>query len=201
MRQAISNAGIAQKEDGGQEIPASKRKDGSTRAPIRIRPGFVPTEDVAKYRPPRSRVVAPLAESTESVPRIRPTVMIKENPAVLTAGETLKTAARTTEKQTVRPLKTSWAEAGWRGSTDSPSRWARKPEIRPVQVRSASQNGAKPTTDMGEPSTDVVSCDSASLGTEPQQTSKKATNKKTDASTKQLEELGKELGKIDITSK
>ncbi|KAK9353920.1 hypothetical protein V1523DRAFT_409617 [Lipomyces doorenjongii] len=44
-----SVAGIVTTPRGERVIPATPRNDGSVRKEIRIRPGFVPTEDVAKY--------------------------------------------------------------------------------------------------------------------------------------------------------
>ncbi|KAK9236739.1 hypothetical protein V1525DRAFT_406107 [Lipomyces kononenkoae] len=46
---AASAAGIMTTPKGERVIPASARKDGSMRKEIRIRPGFVPTEDVPRY--------------------------------------------------------------------------------------------------------------------------------------------------------
>ncbi|KAK9484526.1 hypothetical protein V1527DRAFT_469533 [Lipomyces starkeyi] len=44
-----SVAGIVTTPRGERLIPATARNDGSVRKEIRIRPGFVPTEDVARY--------------------------------------------------------------------------------------------------------------------------------------------------------
>ncbi|KAK9244704.1 hypothetical protein V1506DRAFT_491479 [Lipomyces tetrasporus] len=44
-----STAGIVTTPSGERVIPPTTRKDGSLRKEIRIRPGFVPTEDVARY--------------------------------------------------------------------------------------------------------------------------------------------------------
>ncbi|KAK9376609.1 uncharacterized protein V1513DRAFT_439170 [Lipomyces chichibuensis] len=44
-----SVAGIVTTPKGERVIPATARNDGSVRKEIRIRPGFVPTEDVARY--------------------------------------------------------------------------------------------------------------------------------------------------------
>lgn len=40
--------------DGESIIPASVRADGSVRKQIRVRPGYVATEDVPRYRSPRA---------------------------------------------------------------------------------------------------------------------------------------------------
>lgn len=46
-----SNAGIiTDAASGERHIPSSTRADGSTRAPIRIRPGYRPPEDVELYK-------------------------------------------------------------------------------------------------------------------------------------------------------
>ncbi|KAK9371142.1 hypothetical protein V1509DRAFT_613730 [Lipomyces kononenkoae] len=49
LNAVVSAAGIATTPKGERLIPASTRKDGSVRKEIRIRPGFVPTEDVPRY--------------------------------------------------------------------------------------------------------------------------------------------------------
>lgn len=55
-----SNAGIVTDADGRRVIPESRRADGSIRPAIKVRPGYTPPEDVAKYRIPlfRRRAVA-----------------------------------------------------------------------------------------------------------------------------------------------
>lgn len=66
-----SVSGIQAKSDGTQEIPSSVRADGSIRTPIRVRPGFVPAEDVQKYVPPRTRRVVMPTTSSSTVLRSR----------------------------------------------------------------------------------------------------------------------------------
>ncbi|TIA93389.1 hypothetical protein E3P99_00166 [Wallemia hederae] len=55
---SFSAAGIVDTEDGRRSIPQSVRADGSVRKEIKVRPGFMPMEDVERYRPPRSRLSA-----------------------------------------------------------------------------------------------------------------------------------------------
>jgi partner of Y14 and mago protein len=47
---STSKAGIASTSTGERHIPASVRPDGSTRKPIKIRPGYKPPEDVEIYK-------------------------------------------------------------------------------------------------------------------------------------------------------
>lgn len=44
-----SIAGIKVRKDGSAVIPSSRRADGSERAAIKVRPGFIPDEDVKRY--------------------------------------------------------------------------------------------------------------------------------------------------------
>ena len=45
-----TNSGIRKTAAGDAYIPASRRADGSTRKEIRVRPGYIPPEDVATYK-------------------------------------------------------------------------------------------------------------------------------------------------------
>ncbi|KAJ2901363.1 hypothetical protein MKZ38_001917 [Zalerion maritima] len=45
-----TTSGIITTDNGERHIPESKRADGSTRRAIKIRPGYQPPEDVAKFR-------------------------------------------------------------------------------------------------------------------------------------------------------
>lgn len=47
-----SQAGIATNPDGSRIVPASVRPDGSLRKEIKVKPGYLPPEDVAKYKTP-----------------------------------------------------------------------------------------------------------------------------------------------------
>lgn len=49
-RPPASAAGIVEKDGGERIIAGSRRPDGSLRKEIRIRPGYVPPEDVARYK-------------------------------------------------------------------------------------------------------------------------------------------------------
>ncbi|KAK9463347.1 uncharacterized protein V1516DRAFT_667526 [Lipomyces oligophaga] len=46
---AVTNAGIVTTPTGDRMIPSTVRQDGSIRKEIRIRPGYTPDEDVARY--------------------------------------------------------------------------------------------------------------------------------------------------------
>lgn len=48
-RTPASAAGIVTAKDGERVVAASRRADGSVRKEIKIRPGYVPPEDVARY--------------------------------------------------------------------------------------------------------------------------------------------------------
>lgn len=50
LAKAASKAGITTNEDGSRHIPASMRADGSVRKEIKVRPGYLPPEDVEKYK-------------------------------------------------------------------------------------------------------------------------------------------------------
>lgn len=140
MKQAVSNAGIKCGEDGGQEVPASRRSDGSTRAPIRIRPGYIPTEDKPKYKPPPSResiVAKPQAaglspKAREYVPVVKEqdkasTITHVSNvPVVKKEQDEASTITPQESASYVRQTLASWSSAGWRGDDDTPSRYATK---------------------------------------------------------------------------
>ncbi|KAK9467225.1 hypothetical protein V1512DRAFT_262244 [Lipomyces arxii] len=44
-----TNAGIVTTDSGERVIPSTPRKDGSVRKEIKVRPGFTPAEDIARY--------------------------------------------------------------------------------------------------------------------------------------------------------
>ena len=46
----VAKSGIKTTSDGTSIIPSSKRPDGSTRKEIRVRPGYMPPEDVETYK-------------------------------------------------------------------------------------------------------------------------------------------------------
>lgn len=48
--------GAVRTADGEVVVPASRRADGSTRKPIRIRQGYVPQDEVPKYKTVAQRV-------------------------------------------------------------------------------------------------------------------------------------------------
>jgi hypothetical protein len=48
--------GAVRPADGDVVVPASRRADGSTRKPIRIRQGYVPQDEVPKYKTVAQRV-------------------------------------------------------------------------------------------------------------------------------------------------
>ncbi|CCG85032.1 protein of unknown function [Taphrina deformans PYCC 5710] len=73
----ISLAGIKQRDDGTREVPASKRSDGTVRAPIRIRPGYVPAADKPKYRPPKTREPTTMDEPASQSDKIPGIVLSK----------------------------------------------------------------------------------------------------------------------------
>ena len=50
MPPQTSASGIVTTATGERQIPESKRADGSTRKAIKVRPGYEPPEDVAKFR-------------------------------------------------------------------------------------------------------------------------------------------------------
>jgi hypothetical protein len=58
MRQAASQLplGAVRGDDGAVVVPESRRADGSVRKAIRIRQGYVPQDEVAKYKPIGQRV-------------------------------------------------------------------------------------------------------------------------------------------------
>ncbi|EPE07096.1 rna binding protein [Ophiostoma piceae UAMH 11346] len=58
-----SNAGIVTDADGQRVIPESRRPDGSIRPAIKVRPGYMPPEDVPKYQIPLYRRKAVAAEA------------------------------------------------------------------------------------------------------------------------------------------
>lgn len=60
MSEEESASGVKTADDGARYIGGSTRADGTVRKQIKVRPGFVPTEDVAKYVPRNKR-----GESTE----------------------------------------------------------------------------------------------------------------------------------------
>ncbi|GAA6001686.1 mago-binding domain-containing protein [Rhodotorula paludigena] len=49
---STSASGISRNADGDRVVASSFRPDGSVRKERKIRPGFTPTEDIARYRPP-----------------------------------------------------------------------------------------------------------------------------------------------------
>ncbi|BGP51389.1 hypothetical protein JCM10450v2_007331 [Rhodotorula kratochvilovae] len=51
----VSTAGISASPSGERVVAASLRPDGSVRKERKVRPGFTPAEDIARYRPPASR--------------------------------------------------------------------------------------------------------------------------------------------------
>ncbi|GAA5900868.1 hypothetical protein JCM8208_004631 [Rhodotorula glutinis] len=52
---STSASGIALSPSGDRIVPASVRSDGSIRKERKVRPGYTPVEDIARYRPPASR--------------------------------------------------------------------------------------------------------------------------------------------------
>ncbi|GAA5839217.1 hypothetical protein JCM9279_002631 [Rhodotorula babjevae] len=56
---SASASGIALSSSGDRIVPASVRTDGSIRKERKVRPGYTPVEDIARYRPPASRDSAP----------------------------------------------------------------------------------------------------------------------------------------------
>lgn len=131
-------SGIVIHEDGTKEIPASERLDGSKRATIRVRPGFTPTEDIAKYRPSKTRSVLPqnLSKKIDTAPltsiRTAPLGDISARPSKV-SDQAPKTMADQREIAPSKQVKSSWSEAGWRGATDSPSRFARSSDPAPLR--------------------------------------------------------------------
>ncbi|TNY24076.1 hypothetical protein DMC30DRAFT_214987 [Rhodotorula diobovata] len=57
-------SGIAQSSSGERVVPASRRPDGSVRKERKVRAGFTPVEDIARYRPPAARDSAPTPGGT-----------------------------------------------------------------------------------------------------------------------------------------
>ncbi|CAJ0756566.1 18815_t:CDS:2 [Entrophospora sp. SA101] len=49
-KQSPTPSGIITKDNGERVIPASKRPDGTIRAERKVRPGYIPPEDVPLYR-------------------------------------------------------------------------------------------------------------------------------------------------------
>lgn len=56
-------------DDGSNLIPSSIRADGSVRKAIRVKPGFVPTEERQKYVPPQKRAIKKVEGETILVTR------------------------------------------------------------------------------------------------------------------------------------
>ncbi|GAA5940290.1 hypothetical protein JCM3775_004422 [Rhodotorula graminis] len=52
---STSASGIALSPSGERVVPASVRPDGSIRKERKVRPGYTPVEDIARYRPPATR--------------------------------------------------------------------------------------------------------------------------------------------------
>lgn len=127
MRSSLSIAGIQKSQDGSHEVPASRRSDGSARKPIKVRPGYVPVEDTAKYRPPRSRDNTGLAKITHEDEKSR---LLKDGKSVAAARPKAESRAGHSpiEEKVLSPVnqvKSAWTDSGWRNAKGSTSIYAR----------------------------------------------------------------------------
>lgn len=127
MKQALSNSGIRQKDDGTHEIPASVRPDGTSRKTIKVRPGYIPVEDIAKYRPPKARSTE--VGETLPIPRASGDSKITAQPKSLVKKSSSTSPVEKPVVGASKLVKSAWSSAGWRDSEEETSIYARKDNV------------------------------------------------------------------------
>ncbi|GAA5823794.1 hypothetical protein JCM3770_005366 [Rhodotorula araucariae] len=119
-------AGITASPSGERVVAASLRPDGSVRKERKVRPGFTPAEDIARYRPPATRTAASGGGRGRGVPGLGAAVQaalgISASPATRGRGRGVHPPALISERERRPPGAQSTPRAAtaarWKTSED-----------------------------------------------------------------------------------